>query len=51
MWRLRTWFSGELGNAGLTVGLDELDGLFQPEQFYDTLQRTRYEEAVWLKSL
>jgi len=27
---LGTWFSGGLGHVGLTVGLDDLKGLFQP---------------------
>lgn len=27
--------SGGLGSAGLTAELDDLRGLFQPEQFYD----------------
>ena len=27
---LGTWFTGGLGNAGLTVGLDDLKDLFQP---------------------
>lgn len=36
MWCLRTWFSGGLGNVKLTVGIDHLNGLFQPKlQFYD----------------
>ena len=36
MWCLGTWFSGGLGSAGLTVGLDDLKGLFQPKRFYDS---------------
>ncbi|GAB0188229.1 mitochondrial enolase superfamily member 1 [Grus japonensis] len=31
---LRTWFSGGFGSVRLTVGLDDLNGLFQPKQFY-----------------
>ena len=34
MWCLGTWFSGGLGSVGLTVGLDDVKGLFQPKQFY-----------------
>jgi len=29
MWRFGAWFS-EHGGGGLTVGLDDLSGLFQP---------------------
>lgn len=31
MWHLGTWFSGELGSAGLAVGLDDPKGLQQPK--------------------
>ena len=37
MWCLGTWFSGGLGSARLTVGLDDLKGLFQPKLFYDSM--------------
>ena len=37
MWCLGTWFSGGLGSARLKVGLDDLKGLFQPKQFYDSM--------------
>ena len=37
MWCLGTWFTGGLGSAQLTVGLDDLKGLFQPKQFYDSI--------------
>lgn len=33
MWHLRIWFSGGLGRAGVTVGLDDLEGLFQSKFF------------------
>jgi len=36
MWCLGTWFSGGLGSARWTVGLDDLTGLFQPKWFYDS---------------
>ena len=36
MWHLGTWFSGGLGNVRLTVGLDDLKGLFQSKRFYDS---------------
>ena len=36
MWCLGTWLSGGLGSVRLTVGLDDLKGLFQPKQFYDS---------------
>lgn len=36
MWCLGTWFSGGLSSARLTVGLNQLKGLFQPEGFYDS---------------
>lgn len=35
MWCLGTWIGGELGGAGLTVGLDDLEGLFQPKPVYN----------------
>jgi len=31
------WFSGRLGSARFTVGLDDLKDLFQPKQFYDSI--------------
>jgi len=34
--RVRTWFSRH-GGVGLTVGLDDLRGLFQPWWFYDSI--------------
>ncbi|KAK4811143.1 hypothetical protein QYF61_019774 [Mycteria americana] len=34
---LGTWYSGGLGSARLTVGLDDLKGLFQPKRFYDSM--------------
>ncbi|KAK4831021.1 hypothetical protein QYF61_014909 [Mycteria americana] len=34
---LRTWFSDGLGSVRLTVELDDLKGLFQPKQFYDSI--------------
>lgn len=36
MWPLGTGFSYGHGNAGIMVGLD-LKGLFQPNQFYDSV--------------
>lgn len=33
MWRLKAWFSGGFGSAGLMVGLEDL---FQPKGFYDS---------------
>ena len=35
MWQFRTWFSSH-GGIGLTVGLDDVRGLFQPERYYDS---------------
>lgn len=32
----RIWFSGGLGSTGLTVAIDDLKGLFQPKEFYDS---------------
>lgn len=37
MWPLGTWFSGGLGSVGLTVGLDDFEGLFQPKRFCDSM--------------
>lgn len=36
---LRTWFSGGVGSAGLTVGLDDLRALFQPKCSYAKCSR------------
>lgn len=36
MWCLGTWFSEELGSAGLTAGLD-LTGLSQLNAFHDSI--------------
>ena len=36
LFRSGTWFSGGLGSVRLTVGLDDLKGLFQPKRFYDS---------------
>lgn len=32
---LGMWFSGEHGSAGLTLGIDDLRGVFQTKQLYD----------------
>ena len=37
MWCLGTWFSGGLGSIRFMVGLSDLQGFFQPEQFYDSI--------------
>jgi len=37
MWHLGTWFSDAPGSARLTVGLHDLEGLFQPKRFYDSV--------------
>lgn len=34
---LGTWFTGEPGNVRLMVGLDGLQGLFQPKLFYTSV--------------
>jgi len=36
MWHLGTWFSRH-GGVGVMVGPDDLRGLFQPKQFYDSV--------------
>ena len=36
MWHFRTWFSRH-GGVGVTVGLDDLRGLFQPQWLYDSV--------------
>jgi len=33
---LGTWFSGGIDSVRLMVGLDDLEGLLQPKQFYDS---------------
>lgn len=32
------WFGGRLDSARLTVGLDNLKGLFQPKRFCDSMK-------------
>jgi len=39
MWHSGTWFSGGLGSVRLTVGLNDLKGLFQPKRFCDSKYR------------
>lgn len=34
---LGTWFGGGIGSAGLMLGSDDLQGLFQPKQFCDSV--------------
>lgn len=48
MWHLGTWIGGggRLGSASLIVGLDDLKGLFQTEQFYDTMEMLRYSSSL-----
>lgn len=31
MGNLESWFTGGVGSAGLTLGLDNIEDLFQPE--------------------
>lgn len=42
---LGTWFSGAFGSVNLTVGFNNLKGLFQPEQLYDTMNYRAYIAA------
>lgn len=35
MWHLGTWCNAGLASAGFMVGLDDIEGLFKPKQFYD----------------
>lgn len=35
---LRTWFSGGLGSAQLTTGVNDFKGLFQSDQLYEKAQ-------------
>ena len=37
-WCLGRWLSGGLGSVRVTVGLDDLTGLFQLKSFYDSLK-------------
>lgn len=37
IWHLKTWFSDQLGSAGLVVGFNDPRGLFQPKQPCDSL--------------
>ena len=38
---LGTWFSGGLGDVRFTVGLHDLEGLFQTKWFYKTMKRIK----------
>lgn len=44
MYHLGTWFCGQFGSAGLTVGPDDLRGFFQPKQFCDSVPSPALEE-------
>lgn len=46
MWHLGTWSSGGFGSAGLTVRLDDLRDVFQPEQSYDSFKTSLPAEFV-----
>jgi len=37
MWCLGSWFSGGLGSVRLALGLNDLEGLFQRKQYYDSM--------------
>jgi len=37
MQSLGTWFSGGIESVRLMVGLDDLDSLLQPKEFYDSM--------------
>ena len=39
MWCLGTWFSGGIDSVRLMLGLNDLDGVLQPKQFYDCVIR------------
>lgn len=47
MWHLGLWLSGEIGSAGVMVGLDDLRGIFQPKLFYDCISR---RPRIWVLS-
>lgn len=40
MWHSGTWVSGGLGCVGFMIGLNDLRGLCQPKQFYDSCAHT-----------
>lgn len=37
MWHFRTWYSGGFGSVRLVIGLNDLMGLSEPKQFYDSM--------------
>lgn len=39
-------FNGELGSAGLTIGLDHLKDLFQPSPFYGLQDKQHPQHAT-----
>lgn len=45
MYHLGTWFCGQLGSGGLTVGPDDLRGFFQTKQFCDSMPSPALEET------
>ena len=45
MWHLGTWFSSGLGSVRFMVGLNDLQGLFQPKCFYDSMKFRKRENA------
>lgn len=50
VWRYGTQGCGDYSSAGLTAGLDNLTGLFQPERFYDSTTEGEASSArLWRK--
>lgn len=41
MWHSGMWFSGGFGNDGLTLGLDNLKGIFQPDRCHDSMVKVK----------
>ena len=46
MWHFGTWFSRH-GGVGVTAGLDDLRGLFQPQWFYDNKSYKHSNMVTW----
>lgn len=49
MCNLEMWFVGKLSTAGLVVGLDDLEDLFQPKHFCDSEKHLREQNHPKLK--
>ena len=45
---LGTWFNGGIDSVRLMVGLNHLEGLLQPEQFYDFTKTEHKDKHMYI---